>query len=134
MSGAAAVIVAAGRGTRFGGNKLFHPLLGRPLLQWTLEAFESCSSIEAVTLVVNEEGHEAVSALVATMELSRAPLICRGGKERQDSVYRGLQATLPRTLVAVHDGARPLISPELIARCVEAAREHGAAAPAVPVA
>src|SRR5206468_1409076 len=93
----------------------------------------ACPAIDAVTVVTSDEAHDDVAALVAAAGLSRVTVICRGGAERQESVFRGLQATSPRTLVAVHDGARPLISPELIACCVEAAREHGAAAPALPV-
>src|SRR5438067_2116139 len=131
MSGVAAVIVAAGRGTRFGGDKLLRPLLGRPLLQWTLQAFQSCPAIDTVTLVVSGAAHDAVAALIASAGLTRVGVICRGGSERQESVYRGLQATPPCAFVAVHDAARPLISSALIARCVAAAREHGAAAPAL---
>jgi 2-C-methyl-D-erythritol 4-phosphate cytidylyltransferase/2-C-methyl-D-erythritol 2,4-cyclodiphosphate synthase len=133
MSGAAAVLVAAGRGARFGGDKLARLLRGRPVLHWTLAAFESCPAIETITLVVGEEHREAAAALVAAAGCTRVAAIVAGGAERQESVFRGLCAAPPSDLIAVHDGARPLIAPGLIARCVEAAREHGAAAPALPV-
>jgi 2-C-methyl-D-erythritol 4-phosphate cytidylyltransferase/2-C-methyl-D-erythritol 2,4-cyclodiphosphate synthase len=133
MSGASAVIVAAGRGARFGGDKLARPLHGRPVLHWTLAAFESCPAIESITLVVSEENREAAAVLIAAAGCRRVAAIVPGGAERQESVFRGLQAAPPSDLVAVHDGARPLVTPALIARCVEAAREHGAATPALPV-
>jgi 2-C-methyl-D-erythritol 4-phosphate cytidylyltransferase/2-C-methyl-D-erythritol 2,4-cyclodiphosphate synthase len=129
----AAVIVAAGRGARFGGDKLARPLGGRPVLHWTLTAFERCSAIESITLVVSAENREAAAALVAESDCRRVTAIVAGGAERQESVFRGLQAAPPSELIAIHDGARPLISPALIARCFAAAREHGAAAPALPV-
>ena len=70
---------------------------------------------------------------MAAAGCARVAGIVPGGAERQESVFQGLRAAPPAELVAVHDGARPLISSSLIARCVEAAREHGAAAPALPV-
>jgi 2-C-methyl-D-erythritol 4-phosphate cytidylyltransferase/2-C-methyl-D-erythritol 2,4-cyclodiphosphate synthase len=133
MNRAAAVVVAAGRGARFGGDKLSRPLRGRPVLHWTLTAFEACPAIDTITLVVSEENREAAAALVADAGFPRVAAVVVGGAERQESVFRGLRAAPPAALVAVHDGARPLISPTLIARCVEAAAEHGAAAPALPV-
>src|SRR5436190_15459924 len=133
MSRAAAVVVAAGRGVRFGGDKLSRPLRRRPVLHWTLAAFEACAAIDTITVVVNEENRKAAAGLVAAAGFTRVAAIVPGGAERQESVFRGLRAAPPADLVAVHDGARPLISPALIARCVEAAREHAAAAPALPV-
>jgi 2-C-methyl-D-erythritol 4-phosphate cytidylyltransferase/2-C-methyl-D-erythritol 2,4-cyclodiphosphate synthase len=129
----AAVIVAAGRGARFGGDKLARPLGGRPVLHWTLTAFERCSAIESITLVVSEENREAAAGLVSEAGCKRVVAIVAGGAERQESVFSGLQAAPASELIAIHDGARPLITPALIARCFAAAREHGAAAPALPV-
>jgi 2-C-methyl-D-erythritol 4-phosphate cytidylyltransferase/2-C-methyl-D-erythritol 2,4-cyclodiphosphate synthase len=134
MDRAAAIIVAAGRGTRFGGDKLFRLVRGRSVLHWTLAAFEQCAAIDTITLVVSEESREAAEALVAGAGFNRVAAIVPGGAERQESVFNGLRAAPPAPLVAVHDGARPLIAPALIARCVEAAGEHGAAAPALRVA
>ena len=108
-----------------GADKLLMPLNGEPLLQLTLRAFEECEEIGEILLIAPPE---------RTAQL-RLPAHCRvlaGGAERRDSVWAGLQAaTFP--YVAVHDGARPLITPETIKRTIAAAREHGAAALARPV-
>src|SRR3954463_6793415 len=115
MSGVAAVIVAAGRGARFGGDKLARLLCGRPVLHWTLAAFERCPAVDTITLVVSEENREAAAAMVEAAGCARVTGIVPGGAERQESVFHGLRAAPPAELVAVHDGARPLISPALIA-------------------
>jgi 2-C-methyl-D-erythritol 4-phosphate cytidylyltransferase/2-C-methyl-D-erythritol 2,4-cyclodiphosphate synthase len=128
-----AVVVAAGRGARFGGDKLSRPIAGRPVLRWALGAFEACPEIDAVTLVVAAENREASAAWVAEAGFTRVTTVCAGGAERQESVLQGLRASPPATWVAVHDGARPLVTPALIQACLAAAREHGAAAPALPV-
>jgi len=134
-----AVVVAAGEGRRFGGDqpKQFRPLGGRPLLTWTLEAFRRCDAVEDVVLVVAADQRERVEALLQRWDAREK--VCRivdGGARRSDSVQRGLAALPAQTsLVAVHDGARPLVTPALIARVVAAAAEPGcgAAIPALPV-
>lgn len=133
----AAVIVAAGEGRRFGGDqpKQFCPLGGRPLLTWTLEAFRRCDTVEAIVLVVAPDQRDRVEALLDRWE-ARGKLVdvVDGGASRSGSVQRGLAALgAGHTLVAVHDGARPLVTPALIARVAAAAAEHGAAIPALPV-
>lgn len=130
------LIVAAGKGRRLGGAqpKPFLPLGGRPLLGWTLEAFQRCSAIDGVQLVVASENLEQARGLVRQLGLGKVRGIVAGGAERPDSVQRGL-AALPAEcgLVAIHDGARPLVRPSLIERVVAAARESGAAIPALAV-
>jgi 2-C-methyl-D-erythritol 4-phosphate cytidylyltransferase/2-C-methyl-D-erythritol 2,4-cyclodiphosphate synthase len=134
MSAAAAVIVAAGRGHRVGAssNKVFLPLAGRPLLLWTLRAFEECPAIGHVVIVVGA-GEEEQARKIAE-GLAKVQAICPGGQTRGESVLAGL-ARLPESteIVAIHDGARPLVTPDLIARCVETALARGAALPALPV-
>jgi 2-C-methyl-D-erythritol 4-phosphate cytidylyltransferase/2-C-methyl-D-erythritol 2,4-cyclodiphosphate synthase len=134
METTAAIIVAAGRGARFGGDKLSQPLRGRPVLHWTLAAFEACSAIDTITLVVADPALQAAGAWISAAGFSKVETVCPGGAERQESVLCGLRATRPAAWVAVHDGARPLVTPALIEQCVEAARCHGAAAPALPLA
>jgi 2-C-methyl-D-erythritol 4-phosphate cytidylyltransferase / 2-C-methyl-D-erythritol 2,4-cyclodiphosphate synthase len=131
MATSAAVVVAAGRGARFGGDKLSRLLQGQPVLHHTLAAFEACPAIEQITLVVHEAARDATAAWVTEAGFTRVTAICAGGDERQESVLHGLRATPPAQIVAVHDGARPLVTPALIAACIEAAAEHGAAAPAL---
>lgn len=106
-----------------GFNKLLASLAGRPVLAWTIEAFQACAAIDEIILVGGEEAAEAAKG-AGTGKLSR---IVEGGSERHFSVWAGLQAVASGTdLVAVHDGGRPLIAPAQITRCVEAARQHRA--------
>lgn len=121
----AAIIVASGESRRMGFDKLTAPLLGVPVLRRTVEAFCTCPDIDIVVVVCPEERFDAV--LLGSF---RVPVIrVDGGNLRQDSVRAGLKA-LPAeiTLVAVHDGARPLIDSSSISRCLSSAAEHGAAA------
>jgi len=129
-----AVIVAAGRGSRMnaGENKVFLPLAGRPMLAWTLEAFERCAVVETVVIAAAENEIGKAEALVRAHGFAKVRKVVPGGAERQDSVLAGLTA-LETEGVLVHDAARPLITPELIVACARAAEEHGAAVPAVPV-
>jgi 2-C-methyl-D-erythritol 4-phosphate cytidylyltransferase len=121
----AAILVAAGTSRRMGMDKLAWPLHGVPVLRRTLEAFLQAQSIRAVVIVCPEERWKLLGGGDFTKPVLRAD----GGAERQDSVMRGL-AALDDTFrfVAVHDGARPLVSPAAIDACVAAAVTHRAAA------
>lgn len=128
-----AVIVAAGRSRRAGFDKLAASLGGMPVLRRSVEAFLRAGCGCVVVVCPPERWRE--TGLEELAAASSVPLLrVDGGAERQDSVAAGL-AALPAGVewVAVHDGARPLIAPEGIARCLEAARETGAAACAHPV-
>jgi 2-C-methyl-D-erythritol 4-phosphate cytidylyltransferase len=128
-----AIIVAAGRSERMGGvDKLFATLAGRPLIVWTLAAFKKCDAIDAAVVVASPDAVDRVRALVREWRFSNVAAVVPGGALRQDSVRAGLDAAGAAAIVAVHDGARPLVTPELIARGVRLAREHGAALCAVP--
>ena len=126
-----AVIVAAGSGRRAGFDKLSATLDGVPVLRRSVDAFVS-AGCDAVVVVCPPERWEATGLASASFPV---PVMrVDGGAERQDSVAAGLEALPGGTdLVAVHDGARPLITAEGIRRCAEAARESGAAACAHPV-
>lgn len=125
----AALIVAAGSATRMGFDKLLAPLGSKPVLQHTLEAFEACPEIDAIWVVCSDARRAAADALGRSLPKFRGTVT--GGAERHLSVWHGLSA-LPdtTTLVAIHDGARPLIQPAQISRCLAAARTSGAAASA----
>ncbi|MFC4601557.1 2-C-methyl-D-erythritol 4-phosphate cytidylyltransferase [Cohnella hongkongensis] len=129
-----AVIVAAGRGTRMGvaENKVYLELAGRPLLEYSLGAFERCAAVSSVVLVVGEGEAERASGIAAAGRYGKVADVVVGGAERQTSVYAGL-AALRTEGALVHDAARPLVTPEQIAACCAAAEEHGASALAVPV-
>jgi 2-C-methyl-D-erythritol 4-phosphate cytidylyltransferase/2-C-methyl-D-erythritol 2,4-cyclodiphosphate synthase len=131
----AALVVAGGSGRRFGTTrpKQFQLLRGKPLLLWTLDAFESSPHVDSIVLVIPAEEREETARLLKEHGLGRRVQLCDGGAERVDSVRNGLEA-LPRKakLVAVHDAARPLVTSDLIARVVQAATEVGAAIAALP--
>ncbi len=127
------IVVAAGRSERMGGaDKVFVQLVGRPLLAWSLRAFEMCEAIEGVVLVVAPETVGRAEALVREWRFTNIIDIVPGGAQRQDSVRAGIDAARGAAIVAVHDGARPLVTPELIARGVALARQCGAAVCAAP--
>lgn len=129
-----AVIVAAGRGKRMGAdvNKAYLPLAGRPVLAHALAAFEACPAVGEIVVVAAPGEEERAAAVARELGLTKLSAIIRGGAERQDSVYAGL-AALRAAGALVHDAARPLVTPALIAACCAAAEASGAAAPAVPV-
>jgi 2-C-methyl-D-erythritol 4-phosphate cytidylyltransferase len=130
-----AIIAAAGKGTRMAAAvpKVMAPVGGRPLLVHTLRAFEQANRVDGVVLVVTEQligvvAHEVVDVHA----LHKVSKIVSGGATRQESVNAGLQALDSSCgLVAIHDGVRPLITPDIIDLVVEQADQHGAAALAV---
>ena len=129
-----AIIAAAGVGRRFSeGDKLFAPLAGRPVIARALMAFEVCRAVHTVVLVLAEENLERGCRLVDAAGFDKVTVICPGGPRRQDSVRLGLEALPACRWVVVHDGARPLVTADLIEAGLAAAAETGAAIAAVPV-
>lgn len=128
-----AVIAAAGSSSRMGGrDKLVEPLDGIPVILRTLAAVEAVPEIREIVVVTREDRVEEYRRLLG--QCSRLRAVVPGGSTRQESVRNGVRALLPDcTLAAIHDGARPLVTPEVFARCIEAARSCGAATAAVPV-
>ncbi len=123
-----ALILAAGSGKRMGTGrpKQFLELAGRPLLAHTLDAFERCGSVDQVVVVASADSIDDVTELVKAVSKVRS--IVAGGVERQDSVREGLKAVSGEAdLIAVHDGARPLIRPDEIEAVLAAAGASGAA-------
>ncbi len=106
-----------------GFNKLLAPLAGKPVLAWTLEAFENCDAIHELILVGGDEAR----SVAETAGFSKVKCVVPGGAERHLSVSAGLEKVSDKaTHVAVHDGGRPLVTPRQITLCVQAALEHGA--------
>ena len=144
MTATYALIPAAGRAARFNtdggsdgpgsGNKVFAPLAGRPLLRWTVEAFAAHAAIDGV-LVVAGAG-EVARCREALGGVDKLLSIIPGGDTRQASVAIGLFTLggAADDLVLVHDGARPLLTSDIITRCLDGAREFGNAVAALPVA
>ena len=130
----AAVLVGGGSGTRFGGEKLTGHLAGKPLVAHTLSAFEATEHISEIILVVPAGREEEFRAIARNSGVSKLTTVVPGGMHRHDSVLRGLKVVSSDIdLVAIHDAARPLITPDLITRSLEAAAREGAAAVAAPV-
>ncbi len=130
----AAIIAAAGDSRRMGGaDKLFAPIAGRPVLARVIDVFEKCKSIDQIIVVVSLKNVEKCRRLVASEKWSKVAEVCPGGKQRQDSVAEGLKKLKYAAWVVIHDGARPLVTNDLIEKGLEAAKETGAAAAAVPV-
>ena len=128
-----AVIVAAGSASRMGGiDKVMASLGGEPMIVRTVRAFQNCDAIASIVIVTREDLIQPISGLCRDM--GKVVAVVAGGSSRQESVHLGLNA-LPKgtKLAAVHDGARPLISWQVIDRVVRAANTYGAAAPAIPV-
>ena len=128
-----AVIVAAGSASRMKGvDKIMEDLGGKKVIVRTLEAFQNCDAIREIVVVTSPEKIVPLMDLCASMDKVKA--VVAGGESRQESVSLGLNALSSKVkLAAIHDGARPLVSWQVIDRAVRAANTYGAAAPAIPV-
>jgi 2-C-methyl-D-erythritol 4-phosphate cytidylyltransferase len=129
-----AVIVAAGESSRMNGiDKLMAPLSGKPVLAWSIEAFQQNPRIDRIILVNSQNNLKPVECLRIERKWTKVAEVCTGGKRRQDSVAAGLKLVGDCDWVIIHDGARPLVTQDLIERGIDAAKECGAAIAAVPV-
>lgn len=128
-----AVIVAAGTASRMGGiDKVMAPIGGEPMIVHTVRAFQNCDAIRQIIVVTRQD--LIVPIMDLCHEFDKVLAVMVGGSSRQESVEIGLGAlSSDIKLVAVQDGARPLITDAVIDRTVRAAHTYGAAAPAVPV-
>ena len=126
-----AIIVAAGSGKRFGGKtpKQFLEILGKPLIIHTIQRFQICPEIDEIILVLPSTENAKFLEIAGKYNLKKLSKVVAGGETRAESVWKGLSAIRAATaeIVAVHDGARPLVSTEEIAETVKKARETGAA-------
>jgi len=131
----AALVAAAGSSSRMGGvNKLLQPLDGIPVLVRTLTALQQAGTIDEIIVATREEDLVEISQLCKTYGITKCSKVVRGGETRVHSVMLAAMEADPKTkLLAVQDGARPLVTTEVIDRVVLAAVRCGAAAPAIPV-
>ena len=122
------------------GDKIFADLCGKPVLVRSLEAFAEADCIGQIAVVTREDKIEAVRGLIREYGIEKVVGVAAGGRDRAESVRNGLAVlcdeqdshAIPE-YIAIHDGARPLVTPDLIGRVVKAAEIHRAAIPAVPV-
>ncbi|MFC2032192.1 2-C-methyl-D-erythritol 4-phosphate cytidylyltransferase [Chloroflexota bacterium] len=129
-----AIIVAAGGSQRMGGlDKTLAPLDGKPVLAHVIGVFQECNSIDQIVVVVNSQNLKPCQQVVAEQGWSKVAEVCLGGQRRQDSVAAGLRYLDNCQWVVIHDGARPLVTVDLIECGLEAAAETGAAVAAIPV-
>lgn len=131
----AALVAAAGSSSRMGGvNKLLEPLGDLPVLVRTLTALQIAEQVDEIIVASREEDLVEISRLCHTYGITKCTKVVRGGENRAHSVLlAALEASPEMELLAVQDGARPLVTPELIDQVITAAARCGAAAPAVPV-
>lgn len=120
------IITAGGMGKRMGGPKQFLNIMGKPMVLWTIEAFKNTKCIDEIILVVAEEFmDEALKFGLPT---------AKGGQERSDSVRNGLELVSDSSdIILIHDGARPLVTSEIIKSAIAEARNSGAVVVGVPV-
>lgn len=132
----AAIIVAAGSGQRFGNTgKSFVSVAEKPMAWWSLLAATTAASVDELVLVCGEHSQTAATALVEQFVSEKPVRVVLGGIRRQDSALAGIAATSDEVdFVAIHDAARPLVTSELFDSVIAAARLHGAALAAIPVA
>ena len=128
-----AVIVAAGNASRMGGiDKMMAQLQGEPVIVHTVRAFQKCDAIKEIVIVARPELIVPINDLCH--DFSKVRAVVAGGNSREESVHLGLNALSKKTkLAAVQDGARPLVTWQLIDRVVRAANTYGAAVPVVAV-
>ena len=129
-----AVVVAAGSSTRMGMDKLMLPLDDIPVIVHTLRAVQAAPSVGEIVLVAREDLLVPMSQLCQDYAISKVTKVVRGGDSRTQSVRLGtLEVSRDAQVIAIHDGARPFVSVEVIEQAVAQAMDTGAAAPAVPV-
>ena len=130
-----AIIVAGGKGTRFGGHrpKQFLEINGTPIIVHTLRQFEHAQKIDRVVVAVPAEEVNAFRSVVEESNLEKVSQVVAGGDTRAQSVKYGLASIEAAHLVAVHDAVRPLVTPEEIDQVVLAANNSGAAILVAPV-
>jgi len=132
-----AIIVSAGKGVRMNRStpKQYLLLQGRPVLCHTIIAFDSCPEVDNIILVVPENDIQFCrEQLLSELNLKTPVNVLAGGKRRQDSVFNGILSIDDKSgIVVIHDSVRPLVSSDMISRCIRKARTSGACILGVPL-
>ena len=118
-----------------GFDKIFAALHGKPVLYWSIAAFQECADIDEIVVVTRAEKVAEVKKLIAAEKLTKVSSVVEGGAERHLSVWNGLRAIAAEgsQFVAIHDAARPLVTPKLISACLTLAKKDGSACCASPI-
>lgn len=132
-----ALIVAAGKGKRMGvdGGKQFLPLIDKPALAHTLISFQQALSIDSIIVITRKDNFDKCFSVIDKYNITKVDKVVIGGDERQDSVYNGLKSAVDfmmTDIIAVHDGARALVEPDLVDRVVVTAEDCGGAIAGIP--
>ncbi len=136
------IIVAAGMGVRMGSKirKQYICLEGIPILARTIMAFDSCDQLHEIVLVITKQDHEYCRKhIINPFGFTKKIHLVEGGKERQDSVLKGLKKVREertddkQTIVLIHDGVRPFVNQNIIQKCIQKTIEYGACIPAVKI-
>ncbi len=128
------VVVAAGSSVRMGFDKLTAPILGVPVLVRTLTTLDACDCVEEIVLVTREDRLEEMAELCRANAISKVKAVVKGGKTRTESALAGLLALSSGEKYAlIHDGARPLVTEEIVEAALKCAMAHRNACPAIPV-
>ena len=129
------VIVAAGSSTRMNGvDKMLADLSGKPVILRTAEAFQRCGSVQEIIVVTRADIREQVETILREGAITKLAAVVEGGATRVESVWKGLKVVSKKAkLIAIHDGARPLVSQSIINETLRKAKELKAAVPAMPV-
>lgn len=128
------VVVAAGESRRFGKDKLFLEIGGKPVIQLTLEALNSSPAVDEIVVVTRRESLESIAEIVERCGAHKVSKTVTGGADRTQSALAGVSEVSPEAkLICIHDGARPFVTHEMIAEAVEKAARFHAACPAIPV-
>ena len=127
------VVVAAGSSERMGSDKMLMTLGAKPVIIRTLMAFQKCPMVDDIVVVTKREKIMALADMIKLYDISKVTQVISGGATRMESSLAGVSAVRKGAkLIAIHDGARPLVSRELIERVVREANEHTSAVPVIP--
>jgi len=133
-----AIIVAAGKSKRMGKsiNKVFLPLLGKPMIYYTIKSFHDCDLTDEIIVVTQKNDIEKINEIKQQYNFNKIKKNVEGGKERQDSVYNGLMPiknAKKDDIIIVHNGSNPLVKENEIIDCINAAKQYGAAVAGFPL-
>ena len=128
------VVVAAGSSVRMGEDKLFLDLEGKPVLAWSLLTLNNCDFVDEIVVVAREDALEQTAKLCKDYNITKVGKVIIGGKNRNESALAGVSAIRREAkLVLIHDGARPLVTEDIVRDAMHTAALYKCAAPAVPV-